>query len=112
MLAYDPVSAAIASHDAELRTVTKPQAAPGMNLANPSTQLFDEHPWDDGNPEGMPLPNGQIISAAQMFEEAGQPAPVPAPASAKQLALASSVAEARRRANAALQVAAVCTYLH
>ena len=108
MLAYDPVSAAIASHDvAELRTVAKPEAAPSMNLANPSTQLFDEHPWDDGNPEGMPLPNGQIISAAQMFEEAGEPAPAPAPASAKQLALASSVAEARRRANAALQVAAV-----
>ena len=81
-LAVDPVAAAISSHDgAELQTSAAPKArarAMGLaSLANPGSQSFSEHPWDPWNPEGMPTANGKIISAAQMFEEAGEPAPAP-----------------------------------
>ena len=48
-----------------------------MSLANPSSQTFNEHPWDPWNPQGMPTANGQLISAAQMFEQAGEAAPQP-----------------------------------
>ena len=80
-LAVDPVAAAISSHDgAELQTSAAPKAGRAMSLAsltNPGSQTFSEHPWDPWNPEGMPTANGKIISAAKMFEEAGEPAPAP-----------------------------------
>ena len=81
-LAVDPVAAAISAHDgAELQTSAAPKArARAMSLASlaiPGSQSFSEHPWDPWNPEGMPTANGKIISAAQMFEEAGEPAPAP-----------------------------------
>jgi hypothetical protein len=47
------------------------RAVRGPSLANPRSQNFNAHPWDLGNPEGMPTADGHIISAAQMFEEAG-----------------------------------------
>ncbi|EKX37581.1 hypothetical protein GUITHDRAFT_116222 [Guillardia theta CCMP2712] len=36
-------------------------------------QMFEDHPWDLANPEGMPTMDGKLISAAQMFDEAGSP---------------------------------------
>ena len=82
-LSFDPVAAAISSHDGGLHTgaAAAPTAgARAMSLAslsNPGSQSFSEHPWDPWNPEGMPTANGKIISAAQMFDEAGEPAPAP-----------------------------------
>ena len=78
VLVFDPVAAAIASHDGSnpgaVRAAAPKQQLAGMSLSNPRTQNLSEHPWDD-EPEGMPTANGQIISAAQMFAEAGEPLP-------------------------------------
>lgn len=49
-------------------------AAPKQQLAAMSMSDLNDHPYR-GEAEGMPTENGQMISAAQMFEEAGEPAP-------------------------------------
>jgi len=36
-------------------------------------RMFADHPWDLANPEGMPTMDGKMMSAAQMFDQAGNP---------------------------------------
>ena len=84
-LSFDPVAAAIASHDSggaarpapAAQQVLASRASQGPSLSNMKSWSVSEHPWDV-SPEGMPTANGQLISAAQMFADAGEPAPQPA----------------------------------
>jgi len=73
VLAFDPVAAAIASHSGVSPVIMR-AAAPKQQLAAMSMSDLNDHPYR-GEAEGMPTENGQMISAAQMFEEAGEPAP-------------------------------------
>lgn len=58
----------------------RPQADLNQELAQrPQQQQLDyhDHPWDLVNPEGMPLPNGGMESAEEMYARAGQRQPPP-----------------------------------
>lgn len=78
---FDPVAAALEDHE-DARTAT-PEVSHAMLAAkrisvahralnDPRMQSFADHPWDSGNPEGMPTQGGRLISAYQMFQQAGQ----------------------------------------
>jgi len=75
---FDPVTAALADHEhatpevAHLMLAAKRVAVAHHALNDPRMQSFADHPWDSGNPEGMPTQGGRLISAYQMVEQAGE----------------------------------------
>jgi hypothetical protein len=75
---FDPVAAALADHEDAAPEVShamlaaKRIAVAHRALNDPRMQRFADHPWDSGNPEGMPTQGGRLISAYEMVQQAGQ----------------------------------------
>jgi len=82
-LEENPVAEALASHERATPYVSQKKIAAKKievehrALNDPAKQHFADHPWDSGNPEGMPTKDGRLISAYRMVQLAGRPvAPV------------------------------------
>ena len=75
---FDPVTAALADHEHATPQVShamlaaKRIAVAHHALNDPRMQSFADHPWDSGNPEGMPTQGGRLISAYEMVQQAGK----------------------------------------
>jgi len=88
--AADAVTAAIFSHESPTVQTKARQQELSMALRNPAAQKYADHPWDMQDPEGMPTPDGRLLSAAQFVAEAGTTSPS-APHSVKSIKMADNV---------------------